>query len=148
MSKLTLIFPEADKVFTCQLVVRATDLNYGGHLANDAVLRLIQEARVQFLHTLGGNEVNIHGVGVILADVQLMFKAEAFYQDVLIVDIAIAQWRKCECAFYYRLTREKDAKLITLAKIRTVFFDYTQRKIKPIPEQLKQQIHHLLRSRQ
>jgi acyl-CoA thioesterase FadM len=148
MSKLTLIFPETEKVFTCRLSVRVTDLNYGGHLSNDAVLRLIQEARVQFLHTLGGNEVNIHGVGIILADAQLIFKAEAFYKDALAIDIAIQDWGKCDCAFYYRITRDKDATLITLAKIRTVFFDYTHRKIRPVPEKLKEQINYLLRSRQ
>ena len=135
-------------MFTCQIPVRATDLNYGGHLANDAVLRLIQEARVQFLYTLGGSEVNIEGVGIILANIQLIFKAEAFYNDLLTIEIAIQEWGKCECVFYYRITRNTDATLITLAKIRTVFFDYTHRKIRPVPKKFKDQITYLLRSRQ
>lgn len=147
MPKLTLVFPDKENIFTCQITVRITDLNYGGHLSNDSVLRLIQEARVQFLHTLGGSEMTIHGAGIILADAQLIFKAEAFYNDALNIDISIQDWGKCDCAFYYRLTRDSDAKMIALAKIRTVFFDYSNRKVVAVPEKLKEQVNSLLRSR-
>ena len=148
MPKLTLVFPDKENIFTCQIKVRITDLNYGGHLSNDAILRLIQEARVQFLHTLGGSEMTIHGAGIILADAQLIFKAEAFYNDALNIDLAIQDWGKCDCAFYYRLTRDRDAKCIALARIRTVFFDYSRRKVVAVPEKLKEQVNRLLRSRQ
>lgn len=140
MDKLSFTFPDIAKVFSCQLPVRVTDLNYGGHLANDSILRLIQEARVQFLQTLGGSEKMIYGAGIILADAQLIFKAESFYGDLLNIDIAIDGWGKCDALFYYRFTREHDGKLIALAKIRTVFFDYNERKILPVPEQLKTHI--------
>lgn len=145
MNKLSFGFPDSKKVFSFEIAVRVTDLNYGGHLANDAVLRLIQEARVQFLQTLGGTEKLIYGAGIILAEAQLIFKAESFYGDLLIIDIAIDEWKRCEGMFYYRFTRQQDSKLITLAKIRTVFFDYTRRKVMPVPEQLKTHIE-LIRS--
>ena len=140
MAKLALTFPDEAKVFTCQLKVRVTDLNYGGHLANDAVLKLIQEARVQFLHSQGGSEMMIHGAGIILAGAQIIFKAEAFYNDLLTIEIAVQEWGKCDCAFYYRITRDADAKLITLAKIHTVFFDYKNRRIIAVPEKLKNKL--------
>ena len=39
--------------FSTQIPVRITDINYGGHLGNDALLALLHEARVQFLRRYG-----------------------------------------------------------------------------------------------
>jgi hypothetical protein len=44
------------------------DINYGGHLGNDAVLSLVHEARVRFLKQQGYTENNIEGAGIIMAD--------------------------------------------------------------------------------
>jgi len=35
--------------FGIDIPVRITDINYGGHLGNDAVLGLVHEARIAFL---------------------------------------------------------------------------------------------------
>lgn len=145
MSKLLLSFPDRAALFTCQLRVRVTDLNYGGHLSNDAILRFVQEARVRFLTTLGGSEKEVEGAGIILADAQLVFKAESFYGDLLNIEIAVQDWGKCDCAFYYRITRENDKKYIALVRTRVVFFDYQNRKIKVVPKPLKERIEALLR---
>ena len=40
--------------FSCEMVVRTTDLNYGGHLGNDRLLSLVHEARVAFLASRAG----------------------------------------------------------------------------------------------
>jgi acyl-CoA thioesterase FadM len=41
--------PLSEYSFHTDIVVRTTDLNYGGHLGNDKLLSLIHEARVAFL---------------------------------------------------------------------------------------------------
>ena len=48
--------------FRTSLTVRVTDLNYGRHLGNDAVLGLLHEARVRFLRSLGYAELDVEGV--------------------------------------------------------------------------------------
>lgn len=60
--------------FTTDLNVRIGDINYGGHLGNDAMLSLIHEARVQFLKRLRYAEHNIEGVGIIMADAVVVYK--------------------------------------------------------------------------
>jgi len=35
-------------LFTTEIPLRVSDINYGGHLGNDAVLSLAQEARMRF----------------------------------------------------------------------------------------------------
>jgi YbgC/YbaW family acyl-CoA thioester hydrolase len=143
-NRLALCFPADNTVFSYEITVRINDLNYGGHLSNDAVLRFLHEARVKFLHSLGGSEMNIHGAGIILADVQLVFKAESFYDDLLHIDISVKDFGKYDCIFYYQIIRASDQKRICIAKIRTVFFDYVKRKIRPIPTVFIEQIKALI----
>ena len=40
--------------FVVPYKVRIADVNYGGHVANSAVLDFFQEARIAYLENLGG----------------------------------------------------------------------------------------------
>lgn len=54
---------ECDKpLFQTALTVQVGDVNYGGHLANDAVLRLCHEVRMRWLATLGWSEMDAAGL--------------------------------------------------------------------------------------
>ena len=93
--------------FTTSIPVRITDINYGGHVGNDAILSLIHEARMQFLKQLGYTELEFAGVGLIMADVAIEFRNELFYGDIVIVSIACAEFSKVSFDIYYKL--EKNA---------------------------------------
>ncbi|HWR33379.1 MAG TPA: acyl-CoA thioesterase [Chitinophagaceae bacterium] len=67
--------------FSCNIPVRITDINYGGHAGNDAVLSIIHEARMQFLQNLGYTEMKFEGAGMIMTDVTIEFRNELFYGD-------------------------------------------------------------------
>lgn len=56
MARLKLILPESF-LFSTTIAVRITDLNYGNHLANDKVLSILHEARMQFFQHYGYSEV-------------------------------------------------------------------------------------------
>lgn len=47
MARIKLNFPE-EVVFSTEIDIRITDLNYGGHVANDVFLGLAHEVRLQF----------------------------------------------------------------------------------------------------
>ena len=67
MARIKLDLPEQFP-FSTELRVRITDVNYGGHMGNDALLGLLHEARVRFLTQYGFSELNICGAGIIMAD--------------------------------------------------------------------------------
>ncbi|HJY22446.1 MAG TPA: hypothetical protein VJ279_06150, partial [Hanamia sp.] len=46
--------------------VRITDLNYGNHVGNHAMVAIIHEARVQFLNLHGFTEMNAGGTSLIM----------------------------------------------------------------------------------
>lgn len=124
--------------FATEFQVRIDDVNYGGHLANDAVLTLLHEARLRFLNDFGLSERDIDGVGMILTSALLILKAEAFHWDVLSVEVGVADLGRTGCDFLYRITRTKDGIEVARARTGMVFFDYSRRKVARTPARFKE----------
>jgi YbgC/YbaW family acyl-CoA thioester hydrolase len=124
--------------FKTEMPVRITDLNYGGHLGNDTVLSLLHEARVRFLNSMGYSEFDIEGAGIIMADAVIQYRLEAFYGDVLTIEVTAAGFEKVSCDFFYRITNSETGKEVVRAKTTIVFFDYENRKKIPVPEKFKE----------
>lgn len=134
MPRLQLDFPDETK-FTCELTVRAADLNYGNHLGNDSILTLMQEARIQFYRSLGyRNELSFEGtIGHIVADAAVVYKSEAFLGDVLVIEVALTDFNKYGFDMFYRLRNKETGKDVAIGKTGIVFFDYEKRKVASIP---------------
>lgn len=124
--------------FNTEIPVRITDINYGGHLANDALLGIIHEARAQFYLHCGYEESNIEGVSTIMADVAIQFKAEVFYGDTLLVTIAATEFMRVSYDLYYSFVSKKTQQEVARAKTHLVFYDYDQRRIRAIPRAFQQ----------
>ncbi len=136
MARLKLDLPPVFD-FTTEIALRIGDINYGGHLGNDTVLSLIHEARVRFFRHHGWSELDVEGVGIIMGDAAIVFKSEAFYGEVLKIDLAIQELETFNCDFLYRLTESKTNREIARAKTGIVFFDYSARKPARIPDRFR-----------
>lgn len=134
MPRLQLDFPDETK-FTCELTVRAADLNYGNHVGNDSILTLMQEARIQFYRSLGyRNELSFEGtIGHIVADAAVVYKSEAFLGDVLAIEVALTDFNNYGFDMFYRLRNKETGKDVAIGKTGIVFFDYEKRKVASIP---------------
>jgi len=130
MARLQLDLPSRFP-FSCELPVRITDLNYGGHVGNDTILSFIHEARMAFLGSFGYTEMNFGGVGLIMSDVAISFKAEAFYGDGITIDVAAGEISRAGFELFYHL--RKGEKSIAKAKTSMVCFDYGSRKVVSVP---------------
>ena len=129
--------------FTVELPVRITDLNYGAHLGNDALLGLLHEARVQFLRHLGTAEFEpATRLGFIMADVAIEYKGEGFYGDVLRVQMAATEPNKYGFDLVYWV-KNQDGKEIARAKTGMLCFDYNVRKLRPLPAELEAQMREV-----
>jgi YbgC/YbaW family acyl-CoA thioester hydrolase len=137
MARIQLILPRKF-IFKTDITVRASDLNYGGHVGNDTMLTLIQEARVRFYHTLGyKDEVSFEGsVGQIITDAAVQYKAEAFLSDVLQVQIAVSDFTKYGFDMMYLVSNKQTGVEVARAKTGIVCFDYNTRKISVVPTSL------------
>jgi acyl-CoA thioesterase FadM len=126
--------------FICKIPVRITDMNYGGHVGNDAILAIIHEARMQFLHHFGYTEMNFAGNGMIMADVAIEFKSELFYGDTVIASVAICELYRIGFDMIYKLEKEENdiVKTVALAKTGMICFDYDKKKIVAVPMEAKE----------
>lgn len=125
--------------FATTVTVRITDINYGGHLGNDALLSLLHEARVQFLQFYGYTELNVGGKSLIMADVAIEYKGEGFRGDVLTIQMAAHDFTKYGFDMVYRVTNQLQ-KLIAVAKTGMICFDYTTRKVVSLPPAVAEQL--------
>jgi acyl-CoA thioesterase FadM len=113
-------------------------INYGGHLGNDAVLSLAQEARLRFLRQWSYSELEIEGCGILVADAAIVFCAEAFYGERVHIDLAVQNFTRCACEMLYRLRTE--AQEIARVKTGLVFFDYQQRTVVAVPTRFRERV--------
>jgi acyl-CoA thioesterase FadM len=120
--------------FAAEVDVRVTDMNYGAHLGNDAMLSLVHEARWRFLRHHGLSEGDCgDGAMLILADVAIVYRAEAFAGDRLRFEVGIDDVARVSCDMVYRATRIGDDRLIAEAKTGLVFVDPQGRRPVAVP---------------
>jgi acyl-CoA thioesterase FadM len=103
-------------------------------------LSLIHEARVQFLKQRGYDELNLHGVGIIMSDAAIQFRSELFYGDTIKAFVASAEFTGVAFNLYYKLEKENDNSIVAVAKTGMVCYDYQRKKIVAVPEQVKLQL--------
>jgi acyl-CoA thioester hydrolase len=134
MARVRLDIP-AHKIFTTDIPVRITDINYGNHVGNDALVSIVHEARMQWLAHNNYTELNVAGAALIMADLAVEYKAESFYGDTLNVDISIGEITKISFEIFYEMTTTRNDKKIVIANAKTgmVCFDYGARKVIAIP---------------
>ena len=133
MARVKLKLPD-EFFYSVDIQVRISDINYGNHLGNDAVLSIVHEARLQCLKTQGFSEMDIGGRGIMLTDAVVVYKSQGFHGDVLTVRVAVADFNKYGCDFYYKIDRRDDGCEIARAKTGIIFFDYVKQKISSVPD--------------
>lgn len=138
MPRIKIELPEKC-IASFKIPVRITDINYGNHVGNDSVVGIIHEARMQFLSQYGFTEMNVSGTSLIMSELVVEFKNEAFYKDIFDVKLFIGEISRVSFEIFYSLStlRENNAIVIANAKTGMVCFNYDAKKVQPVPEALK-----------
>ena len=132
MARVRIELPEK-LPFATELPVRITDINYGGHLGNDALLSMLHEARVRFLAHHGMSELDLGGCGLLMVDAAIAYRKEVFYGETLRIEVGVTDVQRSGCDFVYRVTKISSGEVAAEAKTGVVFFDYAERKIVRTP---------------
>ncbi|HWI94303.1 MAG TPA: thioesterase family protein [Flavisolibacter sp.] len=137
MARIKIELPE-QFTFSTRIPIRITDLNYGGHVGNDTVLSLIHEARIQYLKSLGYDELNIEGVSLIMGNVGIEFKAELFYGDTVTAFVTANDLSRVGFDLYYKLMREET--IVVTAKTGMICYNYETKKVVSLPAEVKEKL--------
>jgi acyl-CoA thioester hydrolase len=133
MARVKITFP-ATHLFETETEIRISDINYGGHLGNDAVLSLVHEARIRFLSRFGYSEKDIEGKGIIMTDAAIVYKSEAFYGEKIKILLAVDDISNIGFDLLYKIVRVEGNKEIALVKTGIAFFDYLNKRITSVPQ--------------
>lgn len=120
--------------FVTSLQVRIYDINYGNHLGNDALVSLLHESRVRFLKHHGFSELNIDGMGILITNLFVNYKAESFYDDNIDIYIGIGETSRTSIDLHYELRLQQTQKEIAQAVTTIAFYDYSKLKVASIPK--------------
>lgn len=110
--------------------IRVTDLNYGGHVGNDTILSLLQEARQQFLQSKGYAELEVESYGLIMADAIIEYKKELNHRDKIKIGVTAADFDKLGFDLYYQvlIINNGEEVLAVRAKTGMMLYDYDAKK--------------------
>jgi YbgC/YbaW family acyl-CoA thioester hydrolase len=127
-------------LFSIPYAVRVADVNYGGHVANSAVLNFFQDARLAYLKNLGGfSEMNVGGgCGLILPEAHVKYLAEMFMGDELQIGVKIVEVGRSSFRMAYRI--ERDGKATAEGETTLVCFDYAARKPRRLGEEFVKRV--------
>lgn len=120
-------------LFSTRLQIYTSHINEAGHVDNAQLLTLVSEARQRFFQSLGYTQTQVEGVGIVIADAAVQYLSEAFHGEELAIDVATADFNKYGCDLVYRLREAHSGRDVAQVKNGIVFYDYTTRKICPVP---------------
>ena len=133
MHRVKISEPES-YLFKTLIRIRASDLNYGNHLSNDAFLKFAQEARMQFFNHFGYSELEMEGIATIMADSEIKFMAQGYYNDEIRMELGISDYSKVGFNLVYKFYNTKSDKTMALIKTGILGFDYSENKVQEIPK--------------
>lgn len=130
-------------MFKFNYTVLQEDINYGGHVGNERALLFFQMARIELFKSLGLSELDLgERAGVIQKNCFVEYNKQLFLNDKLIIKIVDIEFSKTNFNMKYEIFNDKDEKVINGSTL-LVCFDYSQHKIKRVPESFKEKVLNL-----
>ena len=127
MARVVIEFPDQFP-FSTELDVRIQHINRGNHLGNDSLITFLNEARVRFLPEQINSPQDSH-IWMINADLAVIYKSEAFYGEVLNIEVATGDVHKYGFDLLFRVTERSSGRDVAHAKMAMLMFDSNIRKL-------------------
>lgn len=137
MVRVKIQLPE-NFVFATDIPIRIGDMNRGMHLGHETYLVIAEEARSQFLKSLGYTAIDIKGARLIMVDAAIIYNNQVHYGQTLRVEIAVSEISTRGFEMVYRISDNKTG--IESARMKTGFltFDYKRQKTTTVPLDFRQ----------
>ena len=130
------IEPSAHHLYNCGLQVRVSDLNYGNHLSNDAILSYFHEIRVQWLSHNQLNEQDVGGCGLIMTGASIEYLKQGHLHQKLTLSLSVNCVSKARFNLLYKLKDQQKGHLVASGETRMGCFDYQRQKPARMPQGL------------
>lgn len=139
MPRIKIELPERFS-FAIEIPVQALHINGAGHVDNAQMVVLISGAREAYFVGLGYNQNNVEGLGTVITDAAFQYMSEAFEGETLVFRLAANDFNKYGGDIVCRVSERESGREVARAKLGFVFFDYTTRKVAPIPPRFLERV--------
>ena len=136
MSRLYIPAPEKT-LFRMERKVGLSDINYAKHLDSVSMVKVLHEARLQFLASLGFTESNIYGLGLVITGLTVDYRSESFANDLLVIDVGVFEFNRYGFDIGLKVSNEALESVVCAGKLGNVFFDFDRHKIAEVPAAFK-----------
>ena len=126
--------------FATEIPVRAQHINGAGHVDNAQLVVLISGAREAYFIGLGYNQNNVEGLGTVITDAAFQYISEAFEGETLVFRLTANDFNKYGGDIVCRVSDRETGREVARAKLGFVFFDYTGRKVAPVPPRFLERV--------
>jgi acyl-CoA thioester hydrolase len=129
-------------LFTTLVPVRIGDINRGNHVSHVSLVQIMEEARAQFIASLGYDDQKEikNRLGFILGDLAIVFKNQAHYGQTLRVEIAVRDIKEKSFDIVHILSDSRSHTEVARGKVGVIMFDYQTQRVTPIPDDLKSKL--------
>ncbi|MBX9835025.1 MAG: thioesterase family protein [Burkholderiaceae bacterium] len=121
-------------VFSTEMQLYTSHINWGGHLDNAQLLTLVSEARVRFFQWLGYSEGQIEHCSIVVGDMLVQYKSEAFHGETMQVQLAAADFNRCGFDLAFQMRDQATGREVARGKQGIVFIDVAEKKVASVPE--------------
>ena len=127
-------------VFSTELSIYTSHINWGGHLDNAQLLGLVGEARARFFLWLDYEEGRVENCSIVIGDVLAQYKSEAFYGETMVVKLAVTDFNRYGFDMAFQMTDKATGREVARGKQGVVFIGLADKKISPLPEAFRQRL--------
>ena len=138
MPRIKLDLPESFG-FTTDLQLYIGHINYGGHLDNAQLITLVSEARVRFLNSMGYSELDVEGLGIVVADHFIQYKSEGFHGETIRIHMQAQDFNKYGFDLIYRIDCLENPRELARGKQGIVFVNKETKKVANVPPSFSNQ---------
>ncbi len=119
--------------------VIVSDINYGGHMGNERALIIFQQTRMEWLNSIGYDEANIEGNGLIQLESHVYYLKEVFLGETLLCRIVNVQPERITFNIEYEILN-KNNDIVIKGMTKMAVFDYEKKKIARIPKEFLEKL--------
>lgn len=115
--------------------IKKEDINLGNHVGNERALLFFQMARESFFQANGMSEIDLgNGFGIIQKNSFVNYVNQIYLDEVIKIIIEKIEIEKIKMIFNFKIYKEE--KLLIEGYTTNLVYDYENRKVKKIPDNL------------
>ncbi|WP_027995643.1 acyl-CoA thioesterase [Simplicispira psychrophila] len=121
-------------IFSTEMQIYTSHINWGGHLDNAQLLTLVSEARSRFFRWLDYREAQVEHCSIVVGDVVAQYKSEAFHGETMVVQMVPTDFNRYGFDLAFQMSDKASGREVARGKQGIVFIDLAEKKVTALPE--------------